>query len=90
MNQTFLLQAPSRLRHGNRTAHLGETVYLALAVLNQAGGRLSAADLCRAVWGVDGVGTKTLRSLLNRITHKLRSVEHPRRVCLDGEDVMVC
>jgi hypothetical protein len=81
---------PNQLRFAGREVGVGATVYLALAALTKAGGRLKRDELCFAVWRSRIVADRRLWSLCHRVSERLGEIGHPARCGADGGYVLLC
>ena len=81
---------PNRIRFRGQETIVGATVYLALGAIAAAGGRLSKAELCWAVWRERMAGDRRIWSLCHRVNERLGEVGHPGRIGADCGAVLLC
>lgn len=89
MIDAIKLLPPDTVRHGDATARIGATVYRAIRELLAAGGSVSVADLCLAVWGRAVAGQCAIWSLVHRANQALRSIGFPGRIACDYGEVVI-
>ena len=82
------LRPPCTLTTARGDRPIGRTVWLAIAAVQDGGGRVPLADLCRAVYG-GPVPRSTIRALCHRANRQLEAAGAAARLTVEEGSAML-